>query len=485
MLKKLDQYIIKTFFGPFLFIFSVLFFIFIVNIVWTQLAQFTGKGLSYFQIAKLLFYIGVSVVKMVLPLTVLLASIMTFGDFGERYELAAMKSAGISLLRIMRPLLVVVSILAVILYFFSNNIIPDFQRKAKNMLYNIAATKPALNFTPGQFINQIPGYSVKFNKIYGEDGEFIEGIFVHKVATSFENNRTIIAKEGRFVPATDRNYLKLVLHSGYVFEDDIEGKDFLQREKQPNQSIKFDTLVQHFDVSAIINQAIEEERIRDDYQFQTYRRLNATIDTLRRDNQSSYSVITGELISQHNTILPYLDKTKKSARSKKVPFRLDSLNKYQRLELLAGAYSKINQVQESVKNKRQEVEGMTKYYSKVVMYQQQIIAYSFTCLLFFLIGSSLGSIIRKGGVGLPVVIAIVIFIIFYITLLTMENLAWKGKINPYLAAWLPNLLMFPFAVWMTVKALTDSQLFDAEKYKALFMPIVKRFSRKKEHARYQ
>lgn len=150
MLKKLDQYIIKTFFGPFLFIFSVLFFIFMVNIVWIQLSQFTGKGLNNWEIVKFLFYLSVNVVKMVLPLTILLASIMTFGDFGERYELAAMKSAGISLTRIMTPLFVVVSLLSIMLFVFSNNVIPDFQRKAKNMMYNIAATKPAINFTARQ-----------------------------------------------------------------------------------------------------------------------------------------------------------------------------------------------------------------------------------------------------------------------------------------------------------------------------------------------
>ena len=188
MLKKLDQYIIKTFFGPFLFIFSVLFFIFMVNIVWIQLSQFTGKGLSNWEIVKFLFYLSVNVVKMVLPLTILLASIMTFGDFGERYELAAMKSAGISLTRIMMPLFVVVSLLSIMLFVFSNNVIPDFQRKAKNMMYNIAATKPAINFTAGQFINSLPGATVKFDKIYGENGEHLEGVFVHKVANSNEYN---------------------------------------------------------------------------------------------------------------------------------------------------------------------------------------------------------------------------------------------------------------------------------------------------------
>ena len=203
MIKKLDGYVIKTFFGPFIFIFSVLFFIFVVNIIWIRLSQFTGKGLSYWEILRLLSYLSAIVVQLVLPLTILLSSIMTFGDFGERYELAAMKAAGISLTRIMLPLFFVSVLFSMFLFLFSNNVIPDFQRKAKNMLYNIAATKPALNFTPGQFIQQIPGYSVKFDKITGENGENLEGVFIHKMANSYENQQSIVAEKGKFVHLSD------------------------------------------------------------------------------------------------------------------------------------------------------------------------------------------------------------------------------------------------------------------------------------------
>lgn len=484
MLKKLDQYIIKTFFGPFLFIFSVLFFIFIVNIIWIQLAQFTGKGLSYFQIIKLLFYLGVSVVKMVLPLTILLASIMTFGDFGERYELAAMKAAGISLLRIMQPLLIVVTLISALLYLFSNNIIPDFQKKAKNMLYNIAASKPALNFTAGQFIDTVPGITIKFDKIYGEDGEFIEGVFVHKVANSFENQQTIVAKKGKFVSTENKQYLRLVLYQGYIFEDNISDKTYEQRLKQENQAIKFDTLVSHFDVSDLINQAIEQEKITDDYQFQTYRKLNSTIAQLQKDNKGSFSAINDQLMSETNNYVAYLEASKSKKKGAE-PFRLDTLKQEKKLEVLYGAYQKIQNVKQAKDNKESEIVGIIKYFNKVIMYQQRIISYSFTCIIFFLIGASLGSIIRKGGVGLPVVIAIIIFIIFYVMNLSVENMAWKGDLDPYLATWIPNLVLLPFSIWLTYKALTDSQVFDVEKYKALVMPFINKFRRQPEHQRYQ
>ncbi len=484
MIKKLDGYVIKTFFGPFLFIFSVLFFIFMVNVVWIRLAQFTGKGLSYWEILKLLSYLSANIVQFVLPLTILLASLMTFGDLGERYELAAIKAAGISLTRIMLPLFFTTLLSSALLFFFSNNVIPDFQRKAKNMLYNIAATKPALNFTPGQFIQQIPGYSVKFDKIYGENSENLEGVIIHKMTHSFDDQQTIVAEKGKFVPATNRNYLKLILFNGHIFEEKIGNTDYKDRLKQPDQAIKFDTLVSHFNISEIINKAIESEKITDDYSFQNFIQLNSTIQKTKKENQVVFDNINSEILSQTNPYVVTID----NIRQKKIaeaPQDINKLTQKKKEEVLFSSYNKIENVKQTAKGKENQIKELHSYFSRVVLFQQRIFAYSLTCIIFFLIGASLGSIIRKGGLGLPVVIAIVVFIIFYVLNLSVENLAWAGNMDPYLAAWLPNMVLFPFGAWLTYKALTDSQLFDIEKYKALFKPILQRFSKNKEHARYR
>lgn len=484
MIKKLDGYVIKSFLGPFFFIFSVLFFIFVVNIIWIQLAQFSGKGLSYWEILKLLAYLSVKVVQLVLPLTILLSAIMTFGDFGERYELAAMKAAGISLTRIMMPLFLVTVFFSAFLFVFSNNVIPDFQRKAKNMLYNIAATKPALNFTPGQFIQQIPGYSVKFDEISGENGENLKGVFIHKMANSYENQQSIVAEKGKFVPAANRNYLKLVLFNGHIFEDNIGNVDFNQRLKQPDQAIKFDTLVSHFNISEIINKALEAEQITDDYSFQNFLELNSTIDKAQKDNDNLLANMSIDLVNQTNSYLSYIDNVapKKSVTPKP---NIDTLQIKKKQELMLFAYNKVEGLKTLNDSKKSQIKDLNSYFSRIVMYQQRIFAYSVTCLIFFLIGASLGSIIRKGGLGLPVVIAIVVFIIFYILNLSVENMAWAGEMDPYLASWLPNLVLFPFGAWLTYKALTDSQLFDIEKYKSMAKPLIQLFQKNKEHERYR
>ena len=448
------------------------------------MGQLAGKGLTYWEITKFLFYLGISVVSMVLPLTILLSSIMTFGDFGERYELAAMKAAGISLVRAMMPLFITVSILAGILFLFSNNVIPDFQRKAKNMMFNIISSKPAINFTPGVFIDQISGYSVKFDKIQGENGEKLEGVFLHKNASTYDDQQTIIAKRGKFAPAVDRNYLKLILYDGYVYTDNVSNKSYEERLKQPNQSVKFDSLVNHFDISELINNGIENEKITDDYRFQTYGEVAKTLEKNRKDNVTIMGSVSSPIISQTNNYVQYIDKTKTKEKVTQ-PYKIDTLKKPKKLEVLWGAYNKIESLKAAVMSNQGAIDDLVKQHNKIVIYQQRIISYSFTCIIFFLIGASLGSIIRKGGMGLPVIIAIVIFIIFYVLNLSVENLSWKGSLNPYLATWIPNIVLFPFSIWLTYKALTDSQLFDIEKYRALFKPFIERFSKPKEHQRYQ
>ncbi|WP_392437882.1 LptF/LptG family permease [Cruoricaptor ignavus] len=483
-MKILDRYIIKTFFGPFLFIFSVLFFIFIVNIIWTQMAALTGKGLTTWELVRLFYYLSASVVSMVLPLTILLASIMAFGDFGERYELAAMKAAGVSLARVMAPLFFVSIMLAGLLFYFQNNVTPDFQRKARNMLYNIAATKPALNFSPGQFIGQIPGSMIRFDKISGDNGENIDGIFLHKSAPSYEDQQTIIARNGKFVPAENPNFLKLLLFSGYIYEDQQKNLNFSQRTRQPNQAVKFDTLIYYFDVSALLDKALEKEQITNDYRFQTYREISGTVAEKNKENQQVFNSLNNNLASYTGIYTVPADSANKG-KPAKAQFDLQKITGQQRLDALLSAYRKIENLKNEHKAQSQQIYDLTKSRNRIIIYQQRIIAYSLTCIIFFIIGSSLGSIIRKGGMGLPVVIAIIIFIIFYVMNLTIENLSWKGRMDPYLAAWLPNLVLFPFAVWLMRNALADSPLFDAEKYKAVFKPLVSKFRKKPEHERYQ
>lgn len=484
MPKKLDLYIIKTFLGPFFMVFSVLFFILMVNVVWIQMFHLGGKGLTAWELTKFFFYLSVEVIRTALPLAILLASMITFGGFGERYELAAMKSAGLSLWRIMRPLLVLSGVFAFILFLFSNYVIPDFQRKSKNMLFNIIQARPALNFTPGQFIQSVPGVTIKFDQLHGENQNLMNGVFIHKTATAYEDQRTIIAQKGKIISQTGSNYLKLILYDGYVFEEKIGKINFNERMRQENQTTKFDTLISHLDISEVLNQAIESEKIKDFYQFQTFDELLHTVAEIEKSNTDTNKILANELASQNSHYLNAIE-YKPQKEKVKIPFVLDSLDNNTQQNLLTEAQNKINLLQNTKTEKNEEILAKVAHYAKVVMYQQRIIAYSILCVIFFLIGSSIGSIVRKGGMGVPAIISIVIFVTLMLTNVTAENIAWKGNLNPYLAAWLPNLIFAPLGIWLTYNAVRDGAILDVEKYKAFFAPVLRKFIKNKEHQRYQ
>lgn len=486
MLKKLDWYTIKTYFGPFLFIFSVLFFIFMVQYAWQEMDRFLGKGFGMLNILKLLFYLGLSKVQLVMPLTVLLAAIMTFGGFGENYELAAMKSTGISLGRIMLPLFVFIFSLSIGLYFFSDRLVPFAERKAKNMLFNILQTKPAVNFAPGVFITGVPGFTMKITDRYGENEKFIEGVFIHKESSPYENQQTIIAKKGIFEPAEDNRFLKLALFDGYFYEDNIQGLNNIELKRQPLQSIQFDTLIQHFDISELVESAIEKENVTDHYNFLNTVQLMDCIDTLEIENQAFYDRSLNENLSTIVQQSYMMDTTTLNQNYKLYPVK--KLNQEEKDRLAYGIKSDLERDKILYQTTHEEVQSRAKFFSRHVLVLVRNFSNSLMCVAFFLIGAPLGAIIRKGGVGMPVVVAIIIFIAFYLIYMYSENLAKNAQLDPYVAAWLPLMIFMPLGLFFTYKAMTDSDLFDLNSYFQPFEKIAKKLkinAGKKEHTRYQ
>lgn len=492
MIKKLDWYGIRAFFGPFIFIFSVLFFIFMVQFAWQEMDRFLGKGLDFFSIVKLLFYLGLSVIQLVMPLTVLLASIMTYGGFGENYELAAMKSSGMSLVRIIAPVFFLICTLSVGLYFFSDRVVPLSQRKAQNMLLNIARTKPAISFDPGVFVSTVPGFSMKIGERLGEDGNTLRDIFIHKDASAYENQQTITAARGLFSPAEDKRFLKLSLFNGYFYEDMVENKNRLQLENQPYQQVKFDTLVQYFDISEIVQSAIDEESVTDHYKFLNSFRLMQRIDSLKIENKNYYNELADNQL-QTITSIPFsskktVDSIYKNVNPEKLP-KIDKITSGEQNEMLLSSVNEsiIYDLSNNTLN-QDEIVGRTGFFARHVLILIRNFSNSLFCIIFFLIGAPLGAIIRKGGVGMPVVVAIIIFVLFYIVYMYSENLAKNAIMNPYWAAWMPTIVFLPLGLFFTYKAMGDSNLFDKSIYTD---PIINFYNKivkpknKAEHARYQ
>ena len=233
-----------------------------------------------------------------------------------------------------------------------------------------------------------------------------------------------------------------------------------------------------------MNKAIDSEQITDDYTFKNYSEISQEVAKQKKENVEVFKNYAYSLLSSTN---PYIliEEGEKPTKKPKAQYDLDKKSKNDKIEILAQAYREVENLKVDLASKKESIVDVLKNRSKMIMHQQKITAYPLTCIIFFMIGVSLGSIVRKGGVGLPVVFSIVIFLIFNTLMLTTENISWKGELDPYIARWLPNLLIFPFAVWLTYKALTDSQLFDIEKYKMFFKPVINKFYKPKEHQRYQ
>ncbi|WP_313383745.1 LptF/LptG family permease [Chishuiella sp.] len=486
MLKKLDWYIIKTFLGPFFFIFSVLFFIFIVQFAWQQMQNLIGKGLDSITIAELLFWLGINVVQLVLPLTILLGSIMTMGGFGERYELAAMKASGISLTRILAPLFVLIMLLSIGLYFFGDKVMPFSARKARSIYLNIIQTKPTANMKEGVFIETVPGFQMKINKVSGENSEKLEDVFVHQNSSSSDNTMTIIAKKGNLAPdKNDNNYLKMELYDGVAYTDNIKDKNINQRKNQENQYTKFDTLNYYIDISEIINSGKEEDP-GNSYKFLDGAGLRKLIDSLNIDYKKYYKTYQTNVFNQ-NYFYTNKIKTIDSLKTRTV-FALNKKNKDDQDRVLNQAIQMVNRDQENLDFSKNEIINREKLYSKIDIQYQRNFSYAVTCIIFFLIGSSLGAIVKKGGIGMPVIISIIIFVIYFIINFSAENMAKNGTLNSGIAAWLANIISLPFSILFCFKANQDSELFNISLY---LDPIIKYFNKFKktnkneEHSRYQ
>lgn len=487
MFKKLDWYTVKTFIGPFFFIFSILFFIFIVQFAWQEMEKFAGKGLSWLTIGELLLYLGINVIQLVLPLSILLGSIMTFGGLGERYELAAMKASGISLSRILLPLFTVVTMMSIGLYFFGNHAMPYSQRKAKNLAYNIVKANPTLQLVEGTFIENIPGFSMKISRISGEEKDQLHDVFIHRDGKYDEDKQTIVAKNGTLKrDDEDIRLLKMELFKGTIFTDDIKGKSAQERRNQPNKEIGFDTMTLYIDISEILQKAMDEENISDHYKFLNAKDLKHRNDSMEISYNNHY-----QEVAENNLVRNiYGAKGFDSIKTKKIQIiqkKFEYLPVERKTAMVNEALVNLDREIENYKWQGDDINNRVKLLAKQKLHYHRNFSYAFTCIVFFLIGAPMGAIVKKGGVGMPVVISIVIFVLYYIINFSSENMTKNGILDPTFAAWSANLIFFPIAMILFYKANNDSALFNAANYLDPILKFFEKFKKQKtnEHARYQ
>jgi len=450
--KILDRYLLKSFLITFTTVFVILFFIFVLQVVWLFISELAGKDLDIVMILKFLLFKMPSIIPLVLPLSVLLASIMTFGSLAENYEFAAMKSSGISLQRAMRSLTVFIVLLSIIAFFFANNVIPFAEYKFINFRRNIAQVKPAMAIAEGQF-SEVGNYNIKVEKKSGENGKYLSQVTIHKKASMGSGSNTVIkAKKGELISSEDSNTLKLVLKDGNYYED-IQPKKFEERNKMPFAKSEFKRYVINIDLSKLNDNNPKEENITNTNTMLNVGELKYTLDSLQK-NYTKEIVSFTENINQRANISPVEIKMDTTA-TKLNDNLLQSFAGSDKIRILRVASSNIDGINFALETSKYELQDKQKNINQhwIALYDKFVIAYA--CLLMFFIGAPLGAIIRKGGLGLPIVFAILIFIIFHFINTFGKKVAQQDEITPFLGCWMSSFVLTPFAILLTKRATDD------------------------------
>ena len=439
-------------------VFIILFFIFVLQGIWLFIAELAGKDLDFFTIVKFLTFYAPAIVPMVLPLSVLLASIMTFGSFAENYEFAAMKSSGISLQRAMKMLTITIGILALVSFFFANNVIPDAQFRFINLRKNIVQQKPAMAITEGQF-NTNGTFNIKVDKKTGQNGEILEGVTMHVKNNNLGlgANTIIKAKKGFLKSEDNSNYLQLELLDGNYYED-LHPKKFEERKKIPFAKSSFKKYIINIDLTKLNQVEIENENITSEKML-TIPELKYTVDSLQKDYTKDVISYAENLASRNDII--YRKKSdlglKQDNKSKKKSDKniISIFSQIELKQILETAKSVAISNEFSVQSDKQDLELKSKNINNHWMAIHEKFVIAFSCLLMFFIGAPLGAIIRKGGLGLPIVFAMLIFIAFHFINTFGRKLAQENSIPPLLGAWMSFIIMTPLAISLTYRATND------------------------------
>jgi len=459
MIKKLDKLILKSFIGPFIITFFIALFILLMQTAWKYIDDLVGKGLDFSTIGLFLFYMSATLLILAMPIAILISSIMTFGNLGESFELVAIKSSGISLLRFMRPLVWVALLLCGITFLFANYVIPYANLKSLALYNDIFYKKPAFDLKEGVFFTYIPNYAIRAGK-KDADGKTIYNVLIYEQTNPLQNN-CINAEKAVMKISDNSKFLEFDLQNGYRYQESSSGND------STNEYIRlgFTSFKKLFDLSALEIQNTDDSVYKGNFRMLSARQINHTIDSLYKISDSlSVKVNKAFHINLHNTIVSDSSSKKTTAVYPKYN-RFDSLiTDSVRAYVIEAAIGIANNLRSSVEGPGNEIESRRTeiVYHKIEWHRKFSI--SMACFVLFFIGAPLGSIIRKGGLGMPLVVAIIFFLIFHLLNMFGEKFVRESILSPFTGMWLAVIVLTPVGIFLTYKAMHDSQLFNKEFY---------------------
>ena len=454
--------------GPFIATFFITLLVLVMQFFWLYIDDFVGKGIDTKVIFEFILYQSAVLVPLALPLAILLSSLMTFGNLGESFELVAIKSAGISLIRFMRPLFFVCILLAGVAFAFSNYVIPVANLKSRTLLTDIVFAKPAFDLKEGVFYDKIPNFAIKIGKKEANDS-VIQDIIIYEQGNPLQDN-FIIARTGVMRVTENKRFLEFNLKDGWRYQErgnyyDPANSEFIR--------IGFKEYKKQFDLSTLgFNNRTADSVNKNNERMYSMRQLEKTIDSLEKDNKQLKMQTENQLFVQFRFLglldsawskdsLPDVSKLKPVRNYDEILPDSAQANVNQNVRNIAGSLrisseSMMGTLKDKERNLRKH---QIEWHRKIVL--------SLACLVLFLIGAPLGSIIRKGGLGTPLVVAIIFFMVFYFSSTAGEKFAKENTLTPFGGMWMATFILLPIGLFLIYKAMRDSQLFNKDAYRRI------------------
>ncbi|GAA4319413.1 LptF/LptG family permease [Flaviaesturariibacter amylovorans] len=467
MIKKLDKLVIKTFLGPFAATFFITLVVLVLQFFWLWIDDFVGKGLSVGVILEFIMYQGAALVPLALPLAVLLSSLMTFGNLGETYELVAVKSSGISLLRFMRPLIFLVTAICGIAFYFANAVIPVAVLKSRTLLSDIVWAKPAFDLKEGVFYDKIQGVAMKVGR--KERDSLIYDIIIYEQGGNTQD-RFIVASDGIMRSSPDKKYLEFHLRNGWRYEErgsmGAPATEFIR--------LGFKQYTKSIDLSAFEFKRTEDSTNKGNFRVMSMGQLQKAIDTMKLKDQQIGKRVRAEVLAPAN-ISQYLDSnwSKYGGAPDSTAFR-SRITDADRPMIEQRLVNRLTSLRSSMDALIKNVEEDRKEQRRYAIEWHRKLSLSLACLVLFMIGAPLGAIIRKGGLGNSLIASIAFFMLFYFIANTGEKFAKEGEWSVFAGMWLATFVLTPIGLFLTYKAVRDSTLFNREYYHRLFRRLRKK-----------
>ena len=447
-------------------------FILIMQFFWVYIDDLIGKGLSIWIILELLFYVSASLIPLALPLAILLSSLMTFGNLSEKNELTALKSSGLSLYKIMRPLTMVVILLAGFTFYFSNYIIPLANLKWHSLIYDIQNTKLSTIITPGVYTRDLEGYAIKVKE--GNDSLFKDIIIHdHSIPTEF---KTVKAKEARLYRSKNGLYLFFNLKNGVVYEElESQSPIFLSNGQEqkgtvstnPSRITNFEKASYKMNISGFKLNRTDEDVFTNKFEMLNVFQINAATDSLQiKQKKLKKSFAEGAMNNSAYFLkinsLENINMKKMNSEKKATVKNWEEIDKNEKIIALNDAIAKLRRLNQNISSQKDFIKTISKEEDQYWVEFHRKFALTYAIIVLFFIGAPLGAIIRKGGFGAPVVIAAVIFMIYFILISIGDNLADTSVVSPFFGMWMAGIFFTPIAIFITKAAADDSPIFSRE-----------------------